>query len=62
MSSEQVPRGMSVTAVTDIVDSVCLVDSVSVAFRIWLALAAFCVELINALTDEDVTSGGGFSK
>ena len=33
MSSEQVPRGMSVMAVTDIVGSASLVGSVDVAFR-----------------------------
>jgi len=58
MSSEQVPRGMSVMAVTDIVDSASLVDSVDVTFRIWLDLVA----LFDALTDDDVTSAGGFSK
>lgn len=62
MSSEQVPRGMSVTAVTDIVDSASLVGSVDVAFRIWLVLVALFDELNNALTDDDVTSAGGFSK
>jgi hypothetical protein len=34
MSSEQVPRGMSVTAVTDMVDSASLDDGVVVVFRI----------------------------
>lgn len=62
MSSEQVPRGMSVTAVTDIVDSASLVGSVDVEFRIWLGLVALFDELNNALTDDDVTSAGGFSK
>jgi len=62
MSSEQVPRGMSVTAVTDIVNSASLVDGVDVAFRIWLDLVALFGELNNALTEDDVTSAGGFSK
>jgi hypothetical protein len=62
MSSEQVPRGMSIIAVTFVVDSVSFVVIVVVAVLTGLSLTFLFDKPSNDVTDEDVTSTGVFSK
>jgi hypothetical protein len=62
MSSEQVPRGISITAITFVVDSACFVVSVVVAVLTGLGLIFLFDKPSSDLTEEDVSSAGGFNK
>jgi hypothetical protein len=62
MSSEQVPRGMSVTAITFVVDSVCSVVPVVVAVLIGLGSICLLDKPSDGLAEGIVSAAGGFSK